>query len=76
MEDEKARWDVSEVDVAKVVPRVVSHRLRVRSGPEDEVLSSVVFTAVPPIGREGEHNKGTWKRRTVKDILVKLLGEV
>lgn len=76
VEDEKARWDVSEVDVAKVVPRVVSHRLRVRSGPEDEVLSSVVFTAVPPIGREGEHNKGTWKRRTVKDILVKLLGEV
>ena len=75
VDEEAARWDVSEVDVAKVVPRVVSHRVRVRSGPEHEVLSSVVFMAVPPASEGGE-KKGTWKRRTVKDIIVKLLGEV
>ncbi|KAI0049861.1 hypothetical protein FA95DRAFT_1488392 [Auriscalpium vulgare] len=79
-----ARWDVSEIDVAKIVPRVITHRLRVRDGPEDELLSSVVCTAVPPQrsdadNREEEDGMGgkeTWRRRTVKEILVKLMAEV
>ncbi|CAA7260665.1 unnamed protein product [Cyclocybe aegerita] len=37
--------DVSEVDIARIVPRVVSHRVRVRAGPRDEVLSGVLFGA-------------------------------
>ncbi|KAI0675401.1 hypothetical protein C8Q78DRAFT_1012230 [Trametes maxima] len=43
-------WDVSEEDVARVFPRAVSHRLRVRDGPDDEVLGSVMWPAVAPEG--------------------------
>lgn len=70
--------DVSEVDVARIAPRVISHRVRVRDGPEDEVLSSALFgatfkplpksttsTAVLPTGR-----------LTVKGLLVEILSEV
>ncbi|KAH9948942.1 hypothetical protein B0H21DRAFT_843290 [Amylocystis lapponica] len=66
-------WDVSEVDVARVFPRVVSHRLRVRDGPDDEVLGSVMWPAIRPntvgAGR-------VWERKTVKDILVEILADV
>jgi len=63
--------DVSEADVARIVPRVVSHRVRVRDGPEDEVLGSAVFGAV---GKWELEEK--WERSTVKDIVVQILADV
>ena len=75
--DPWAKWDVSEVDAAKVVPRVISHRLRVRDGPEDELMGGVMFTATTPRIPTGVENNGTaWRRRTVKEILVKLMAHV
>ena len=77
-------WDVSEIDVAKVFPRVVSHRVRMREGPDDEILGSVMFPAVPialsrssaepsrPIsaGAQGD------EERTVKQVLISVLADV
>jgi len=75
--DPRAKWDVSEVDVAKVVPRVVSHRLRVRDGPEDEMMAGVMFMAtIPRVPASAETKDGVWRRRTVKEILVKLMTQV
>lgn len=75
--DPREKWDVSEVDAAKVVPRVISHRLRVRDGPEDEMMAGVVYLATAPRVPAGvESNEGVWRRRTVKEILVKLIGDV
>ena len=75
--DPHAKWDVSEVDVAKVVPRVVSHRLRVRDGPEDEMMAGIMFMATNPRVHTSIENKdGVWRRRTVKEILVKLMTQV
>lgn len=78
--------DVSEADIARIVPRVLSHRLRVRDGPEDETLGSLQHGAVAPCA-EWEKEAGRndvrdppltkqWQRSTVKDILVKILSEV
>ncbi|KIY53088.1 hypothetical protein FISHEDRAFT_55440 [Fistulina hepatica ATCC 64428] len=39
--------DVSEADIGRVVTRVVSHRLRVRDGPQDEIYGSVVYLGIP-----------------------------
>lgn len=73
----RMKWDASEVDVAKVVPRVISHRLRVRDGPEDEMMGGLVFMATTPRVPTGFENKeGIWRRRTVKEILVKLMTQV
>lgn len=79
-------WDVSEEDVARIFPRAVSHRLRVRDGPEDEVLSSVMWPAVPSeVGSRGATDKQTmdgdevrlgWERKKIKDILVRILADV
>ncbi|KAI0775817.1 hypothetical protein BD413DRAFT_602979 [Trametes elegans] len=79
-------WDVSEEDVARIFPRVVSHRLRVRDGPDDEVLGSVMWPAVPPDGAVDDDSpalggpqggvKMTWERKTVKEILVRILADV
>ncbi|KAH8992757.1 hypothetical protein EDB86DRAFT_1413697 [Lactarius hatsudake] len=75
--DPREKWDVSEVDAAKVVPRVISHRLRVRDGPEDEMMAGVVYLATAPRVPAGvDSNEGVWRRRTVKEILVKLIGDV
>ena len=75
--DPRAKWGVSEVDAAKVVPRVISHRLRVRDGPEDELMAGVMFMATTPRIPTGVENNGTaWRRRTVKEILIKLMGHV
>ncbi|KDQ55819.1 hypothetical protein JAAARDRAFT_37239 [Jaapia argillacea MUCL 33604] len=71
-----AVMDVSEVDVAKVFPRVVSHRLRVRSGPEEELLGSAVFRAVGSSGKDPLTPENGWIRKTVKDILIAILAEV
>ena len=78
--------DVSEVDIARIVPRVLSHRLRVRDRIEDEILGSLRYGAVEPCA-EWEKEVGQsdvtdrpmskqWHRSTVKDILVKILSEV
>ncbi|KAG2016357.1 hypothetical protein CC2G_009529 [Coprinopsis cinerea AmutBmut pab1-1] len=37
--------EVTEVDVARIVPRVVTHRLRLRDSPSEEVLASAVVGA-------------------------------
>ena len=74
--------DVSEVDVARIVPRVVSHRLRVRDGPEDEVLSSALFGATfqPPAallaGDNAAQQVENEKPLSVKNLLVQILAEV
>ncbi|EGO00505.1 hypothetical protein SERLA73DRAFT_73217 [Serpula lacrymans var. lacrymans S7.3] len=84
--------DVCEADVARVFPRVVTHRLRVRDSPADEVLSSAVCGAVggwtwwrdkagETAGGAGARARargadGTSERSTIKDILVHVLAEV
>ena len=67
---ESQRMDVSEVDIARIIPRVLTHRLRVRDGPDHEIFSSVVFPAVLTGSDKVESH-----RRTVKDILVQIIGE-
>ncbi|KAG1869776.1 hypothetical protein C8R48DRAFT_699681 [Suillus tomentosus] len=88
--EEPLELDVSEADVARIFPRVVSHRVRVRDSPVDEILSSAVCGAVSRRGvipkgmnsgwEEGPidvHDPDTvWERATVKDILVHILAEV
>jgi hypothetical protein len=84
--EEPLELDVSEADVARIFPRVVSHRVRVRDSPVDEILSSAVCGAV-----SWPHTQGTnsdlglvdvhdpnivWERETVKDILVHVLATV
>ena len=77
--DSPEAWDVSEVDIARIFPRVTSHRLRVREGPDEEVLGSLVWPAVegmPRIGEQVSPAEETWERRTVKEILVSVLADV
>ena len=75
--------DVSEADIARIVPRVLSHRLRVRDGPEDEIMGNLIHSAVGScatceVGDEEDDVKkqSTWERRMVKDILVRILAEI
>ncbi|KAG2342847.1 hypothetical protein BDR05DRAFT_1025065 [Suillus weaverae] len=89
-DEELLELDVSEADVARIFPRVVSHRVRVRDSPVDEILSSAVCGAVirPGIIQKGMnsdweegpidvHDPDTvWERETVKDILVHVLAKV
>ncbi|KAG6828004.1 hypothetical protein H0H92_009696 [Tricholoma furcatifolium] len=69
---------VSEAAIARVVPRAVTHRLRVRDGPWDEILASAVFGATfqPKPVNESSHEYGWDTRSTIKDILVDILAEV
>lgn len=69
--------DVSEADIARMFPRVVSHRIRVRDSPFDEILSSAVGGATNFPGNELlEGETVQWERETVKDVLVHILAEV
>ncbi|TFK21103.1 hypothetical protein FA15DRAFT_672886 [Coprinopsis marcescibilis] len=84
--------DVTEADVARVMPRVVTHRLRLRSGPEEEVLASAVFGATFGQGfpvaaedggdRDGDELNGHGGGYAydddmgIKDILVDILNKV
>ncbi|KIK93441.1 hypothetical protein PAXRUDRAFT_829006 [Paxillus rubicundulus Ve08.2h10] len=70
--EEPLELDVSEADIARIFPRVVSHRVRVRDSPFDEVLSSAVCGAVSVLGEADN----IWERDTVKEILVHILAEV
>jgi hypothetical protein len=68
---------VSEADIARIVPRVITHRLRVRNGPQDEVLSSAVFGATFGNYMGDRRDESVYDFRiTVKDILVGILGDV
>ncbi|KAI0935285.1 hypothetical protein AcV7_003767 [Taiwanofungus camphoratus] len=72
-------WDVSEVDIARVFPRVVSHRLRARDGPDHEILGSVMWPAVDVLPSRSETVHGSeerWERKTVKEVLVGILADV
>ncbi|PPQ74433.1 hypothetical protein CVT24_000044 [Panaeolus cyanescens] len=86
-EREERELDVTEVDVARIVPRVVSHRLRIRDGPDDEILSGAVFSAswkfkLKPVGERqaGEEPRLAYdeddKLQTVKAVLVQILSQV
>jgi len=69
--------DVSEVDVARIAPRVISHRVRVRDGPEDEILSSALFGATfKPHKYMTSINAPVDEALTVKGVLVQILSEV
>lgn len=70
---------VSEADIARIVPRVITHRLRVRDSSEEEILGSAMFGATFGEGggrRDGDIDYGWDKRSTVKDILISILVEV
>lgn len=60
--------DVSEADIARIAPRVMSHRLRVRDS-DDGVFRGALNGVTMAPGRERE-------RTTVKDVLVQVLAEV
>ncbi|KAF5351873.1 hypothetical protein D9756_007763 [Leucocoprinus leucothites] len=74
--------DVTEVNIARIFPRCVSHRLRIRDGPREEVLAGAVFGAT--FGDSVAEETGTGEayvdayevRPTVKDILVSVMSEV
>lgn len=66
-------WDVSEVDIGRIFPRVVSHRLRVRSGPDDEILGSIMH---PAVHNQPHSNFQPHERKTVKQIIVGILADV
>lgn len=75
VQEDPLELDVSEADVARIFPRVVSHRLRVRDSPFDEPLSSLVCGAVGRSTGTGEEGP-VWERQTVKDALIHVLSEV
>lgn len=76
-QSEQPKLDVSEADIARMFPRVVSHRIRVRDSPFEEILSSAVCGAISTPGNEShEEAPVQWERETVKDILVQILAEV
>ncbi|KAH7876687.1 uncharacterized protein C8R40DRAFT_1098282 [Lentinula edodes] len=70
--------DLTQADIARIVPRVLTHRLRVKDGPEDEVLASAVFGAAfsATSKKEERGRKRDRNRVTVKELLVEILQEV
>lgn len=74
-EDGVVVLDVTEVDVARTMPRIVSHRLSLRNGPEDEVLASAVMGATFGGSDELQFQKG-YGGLTIKDVLVDILNKV
>jgi hypothetical protein len=69
--------EVSEADIARIAPRVMTHRLRVRDGPQDEILGSARFPAVLADDHDdGRASAGAIGRSTIKEILVRILAEV
>lgn len=68
-----APLDIRPEDVRRVFPLAVAHRLRVRSGPGDEVLASMEFGAA---GAQGEGAMWPGGRRTVREILKEILDTI
>lgn len=69
-------FDVSEADVARIVPRVISHRVRMRDGWMDEVLAGAVCGAAFSVGESESKDIRGRDDMTVKDILVRILQKV
>lgn len=61
--------DVSDEDVRWVFPQIVSHRLRVRDGPQDESLASAVFASVD----NDKVHRWSDGKGTLLDILVEIM---
>ncbi|KLO18401.1 hypothetical protein SCHPADRAFT_866786 [Schizopora paradoxa] len=60
--------NATDEDVRRVIMlSAVAHRLRVRDGPEEEVLASAVYPTV----RDGNNSQARWKegRRSVQEVL-------
>ncbi|KAJ7693305.1 hypothetical protein B0H17DRAFT_1059662 [Mycena rosella] len=68
--------EVSGADVARIAPRAMTHRLRVRDGPQDEVFGSAMFPAVPADRADTNVFPDAGGRSTIKEILVRILAEV
>ncbi|KAF5383430.1 hypothetical protein D9757_006103 [Collybiopsis confluens] len=69
--------DVTQADIARIVPRVLSHRLRVRDGPEDEVLAGAIFSALFSASlSKAEREKRELGGVTVKELLISILQDV
>ncbi|KAJ7134975.1 hypothetical protein C8R43DRAFT_1021706 [Mycena crocata] len=68
--------EVSQADIARIAPRVMTHRLRVRDGPQDEVLASAMFPAVPSPGDDDGIAPEGANLITIKEILVTILAQV
>ncbi|KAK7045613.1 hypothetical protein VNI00_007446 [Paramarasmius palmivorus] len=77
--------EVSQADIGRIIPRVVSHRIRVRNGPQEEVLASAMFGATLPTseeysnlvrGRQTDRKGKGLRCTTVKDVLISILSEV
>ncbi|KAF9532398.1 hypothetical protein CPB83DRAFT_847797 [Crepidotus variabilis] len=70
-------FEASEVDIARIFPRIVSHRIKLRETPEDEILASALFGATfePPILPETDEEQGS-TFDSVKSLLVSILSEV
>lgn len=65
--------DATDEDVRSVFPRVVSHRLKVRESPRDELLASAVFCATDA-SDEGYYTQN--ERRTVKEVVTEIMNSV
>lgn len=66
-------WNISEVDIGRMFPRIVSHRVRVRSGPDDEILGSIMH---PAVHQQPPSEIPPAVRKTVKQIIVGILADV
>ena len=66
--------DISEADIGKVFPRVVSHRLRMRMGLDDEVLSGVMFPAAQEAPQSDRIRRP--EDKTVKQVIISVLADV
>ena len=65
--------DVSEVDISRMVSRVISHRVRLRDRPADELPSSALFEAKfkpPPEILQAAQGEDEVALDSVKDVLV------
>ncbi|KIL58621.1 hypothetical protein M378DRAFT_200441 [Amanita muscaria Koide BX008] len=76
-------FDVSEAYVARIVPRVISHRVKMRESWRDEVLAGVVCGATFSVEQDSQDDLGRGQRTTqaegdltVKDMLVRILQRV
>lgn len=67
------KLEVSEIDIARVFPRVVSHRIKLRDAPEDEILASLLYGATFKTALPSDQ---TIVLDSVKNVLVNILSEV
>ncbi|KAL0581902.1 hypothetical protein V5O48_000132 [Marasmius crinis-equi] len=76
--------EITQSDIGRIAPRVISHRVRVRGGPQEEVLASAMYGAALNSFQRNDArelgltsgNLGDRDSVTVKDILIGILQEV